>query len=306
MDTRTFKSNLLLILAAIIWGFSFVAQRAGMEYVGPFTFNAVRFALGGIGLIPFLWLNRSRRINSGENHPAPMPKTFRFGSLLVGLILFTGSSFQQIGIVYTTAGKAGFITGLYVIMVPILGLFLGQQSDTRIWLGAALATAGLYLLSITETLTISLGDLLVLISALFWAGHVLVIGWLSSRTDPIELAFFQFLACSLLSFIAALLVETITLWGIQKAIIAIFYAGFFSVGIGFTLQVIAQRHAHPAHAAIILSLETVFAAFGGWLILNEVLSHRAIAGCALMLTGMIVSQLNLKQENAQTPRSGSP
>jgi len=284
---------MLLLVAAILWGFAFVAQRAGMEHVGPFTFNGVRFALGGISLLPLLLRNRKRQVKS--ELPPENTKTVVLGGVLAGLVLFIAASLQQTGIVHTTAGKAGFITGLYVIIVPILGLFWKQRSNISAWAGAVLATVGLYFLSVTEDFTISPGDLLVLVSAFFWAGHVHIIGWFSARTAPIKLAFFQFFACSALSLIAAVFAEVITIQRLLEATIPILYGGVVSVGIAFTLQVVAQQYAHPTHAAIILSLETVFAVIGGWLILGERLSLRGLVGCALMLAGMLVSQLNIKR-----------
>jgi drug/metabolite transporter (DMT)-like permease len=289
-SSSTSKSNILLLLAAMLWGFAFVAQRAGMEHVGPFIFNGVRFALGGISLLPLILVNRKRR--SGNDLPSASRKIFTLGGGLAGLALFIAASFQQIGIIYTTAGKAGFITGLYVIIVPILGLLGRQRTDVGTWMGAVIAATGLYFLSVTENFTISPGDLLVLISAFFWAVHVHIIGWFSARTDPIKLAFFQFLACSALSLAAAFSTETISVQALSRAIIPILYGGLVSVGIAFTLQVVGQRHAHPAPAAIILSLETVFAVIGGWLILSENLSPRDGVGCALMLAGMFLSQIN--------------
>jgi drug/metabolite transporter (DMT)-like permease len=288
-SSRTLRSNILLLLAAVLWGFAFVAQRAGMEHVEPFIFNGVRFALGSTSLLPLILVNRKRR--SGNDLPSASKKVFALGGGLAGLALFIAVSFQQIGIVYTTAGKAGFITGLYVIIVPILGLLGRQRTDVGTWMGAVIAAAGLYFLSVTENFTISPGDLLVLISAFFWAVHVHIIGWFSARTDPIKLAFFQFLVCSVLSLAAAVSTETISVQALSRASIPILYGGLVSVGIAYTLQVVGQRHAHPAPAAIILSLETVFAVIGGWLILGENLSPRSGVGCALMLAGMLLSQL---------------
>lgn len=282
---------MLLLLAAILWGFGFVAQRAGMEHIGPFAFNGVRFALGSMSLLPLLLRNRKRQ--RVDDLPVASRRIFVLGGGLAGLALFIAASLQQMGIVHTTAGKAGFITGLYVIIVPILGLPWGQRPDISTWAGAVLAAVGLYLLSITEDFSISPGDLLVLVSAFFWAVHVHIIGWFSARTDAIKLAFFQFVACSVLSLITAVFAETITAQGLFKAIIPILYGGLVSVGVAFTLQVVAQRYTYPAHAAIILSLETVFAAIGGWLILGEILSLRGLTGCVLMFAGMLVSQLNL-------------
>ena len=284
MRSNSLRADLLLLLTAFIWGFAFVAQRMGMEYVGPYLFNAARFALGCLPLLPFVAQNASGPLLPHLLRAAP-------GSLLAGLFLFAGSSLQQVGIVYTTAGKAGFITGLYVILVPILGLALGQQSGRTTWLGALVATTGLYLLSVEPPFSIAYGDALVLIGALFWAGHVLIIGRFAQQIDWAALAFLQFLTCSLLSFGVALAVEPVAWQPLVDAAWPVFYGGVLSVGVAYTLQVVAQRQAPASHAAIILSLETVFAALGGWWLLSEAMSLRGLAGCGLMFGGMLVSQL---------------
>ena len=283
MHPAKLRSDLLLLLTALIWGFAFVAQRVGMEYVGPYLFNGAGFALGALPLVPFVLKNTSKPRWSNLLRAAP-------GSLLAGLFLFVGSSLQQVGIVYTTAGKAGFITGLYVILVPILGLFLGQRSGRNTWIGALGASAGLYLLSIEPPLAIARGDALVLASALFWAGHVLIIGRLSRQIDWAALAFLQYLTCSVLSTGVAFLTEPIALQPLLDAALPIAYGGVLSVGVAYTLQVVAQRQAPAGHAAIILSLETVFAALGGWLLLDETMPLRGLLGCALIFAGMLVSQ----------------
>lgn len=289
--SQTLKSDSFLLLAAVIWGFAFVAQRVGMEYVGPFGFNGVRFALGGLALLPLLFRNgwRNSETSSRDGGAYSFPRLG--GGLLAGLVLFCGASFQQVALVYTTAGNAGFITGLYVVLVPIIGMALGHRTHAGTWFGAALAAVGLYLLSVVEPWTISPGDLLVLIGAFFWAGHVHLIGWLSPRQDPLKIAFLQYAACAGLSLIVAAAIEHNTLSRYLAAAIPILYGGVLSVGVAYTLQVVAQKHARPAHAAIILSLEAVFAAIGGWIILGETLTARAITGCALMFCGMLLSQL---------------
>jgi drug/metabolite transporter (DMT)-like permease len=292
MQTRTLKSDALLLLTSIIWGFAFVAQRVGMEYVGPFVFNGVRFALGSLSLLPLVYVHQKR----GNFANDPPLKIVLLGGMLAGLALFLGASLQQIGIVYTTAGKSGFITGLYVVLVPILGIFLRQPTQLGTWCGAVIAAAGLYLLSVTEQFTIAFGDLLVLIGAFFWAAHVHIISRFSRKIAPLKLALIQFTTCSILSLITALIFEHNTLQGIVGAGLAIFYGGVCSVGIAYTLQVVAQRHAHPAHAAIILSLESVFAVVGGWLLLHEHLALRGLVGCALMLIGMLLSQFHITGE----------
>jgi len=286
------KSNLLLLLTAVIWGFAFVAQRAGMEYIGPFTFNTARFAIGSISIIPLLIINQRKKIGKEKFLPLN-DKIFLIGGLSAGTVLFLGATFQQGGLVYTDAGKAGFITGFYVILVPILGLFIKQKTSLLTWLGAIVAIIGLYFLSVNETFETNLGDILVLIGAFFWAIQILVIGFYSTKVDPFLLAFSQFLVCAILSFITAIFSETIILHNIYSAYIPILYAGLFSVGIAFTIQVVAQREANPANAAIIMSLEAVFAVIGGWLILNESIDIRGLIGCILMFVGMILSQLYL-------------
>jgi len=283
------KANLLLLITAIIWGFAFVAQRAGMEYLGPFTFNTARFTLGSLSLLPLLLINKRRKFNHSQIISL-QNKTLMYGGLAAGIFLFLGATLQQTGMVYTTAGKGGFITGFYIILVPILGLFIKQKTSFLTWLGAVVAIIGLYLLSVTENLEINIGDILVFSAAFFWAGQILVIGFFSNKTDSIQLAFLQFLICALLSFISAIIAENVTFNNLYLAIIPILYAGIFSAGIAFTLQVIAQKEAHPANAAIIMSLESVFAVIGGWMILSESIPLRGIIGCGFMLTGMIISQ----------------
>jgi drug/metabolite transporter (DMT)-like permease len=291
LNTQIIKTDALLLLTAIIWGFAFVAQRVGMDYVGPFTFNGVRFALGSLVLIPFVVKNN--RLTPGSDKIPPPVATIDLivGGGLAGLALFAGASFQQVGLVYTTAGNAGFITGLYVVIVPILGLMFKQRTNSGTWLGALAAAWGLYFLCITDTFTIARGDFLELAGAVFWAAQILIIGWLSPRMDPIKLAGVQYAACSILSLVTASVIEEITMNSLYGAALPIIYGGALSVGVAYTLQVVAQRKAHPAHAAILLSLEAVFAVLGGWIMLEEILTRRGLLGCGLMLMGMLVSQL---------------
>ena len=291
MKVSTLKSDALILLASAIWGFAFVAQRIGMDYVGPFTFNGVRFALGSLVLLPLIMRNGIWKNASKKNTFSGGTKTLIFGGGLLGIILFSAASFQQVGLVYTTAGNAGFITGLYVVIVPTLGLFWGQHPNAGTWIGALLAAVGLYFLSVTEELTMSFGDMLELFGAFLWAVQILIVGWLSPKTDPIKLAITEFSTCSLLSLFTAFIFEEIVLNNLLQAALPILYGGVLSVGVAYTLQVVAQQNAHPAHAAILFSLESVFAAFGGWLILNETIGPRGLIGCMLMLSGMLLSQL---------------
>lgn len=282
------KANLLLLLAAAIWGFAFVAQRVGMDHVGPYTFNGIRFALGSLSLLPLILYFRSRE--QGKNNGGSILPAAKVG-ILAGLILFIAASLQQIGLVTTTAGKAAFITCLYIVLVPLAGLFLKQRVTLHTWLGCTLAIVGLYFLCIKEDFTISYGDLLELIGAFFWTAHILVIDRYAQKVDTLKLSCFQFATCAVLSLITALFTETFVWNSIAQAGIPILYGGLFSVGIAYTLQIVGQKTASPSHAAIILSMETVFAAIGGYLIIDEQLGFRELLGCALMFSGMMLSQL---------------
>lgn len=288
MQSKALRSDFLLLLAAFIWGTTFVAQRSAMDYVGPMTYIGLRFALGGLTLLPVIFQSFLR----GRHTELSSSRRFlALGGGLAGLALFAASSLQQAGLIYTTAGKAGFITSLYVVIVPLMGLFLGHRCQTSVWAGAALAVAGLYLLSIKGAFNIGRGDLLVLASAFFWAIHVLLIGYLAMRENPVHIACVQFFACSVLGLLSAGFFEDVTIQAICSAAIPILYGGVLSAGVAFTLQVICQRTCPPAHAAIIMSMENVFAVLAGWVILNERLSLRGFAGCGLMLTGLLVVQL---------------
>jgi len=285
------RNDLLLLSASVIWGFAFVAQRVGMQYIGPFTFNAIRFAIGGLALFPvILYLRKKDPPQVGKISAKPY-FVEKYGSLLLGMILFIASTFQQVGIVYTTAGNAGFITGLYVIFVPVFGLVWGKKTGIPLWVGALLALSGLFLLSIKSDMSMSKGDLLVLAGAFFWGIHVSLIGYLSPKLNALKLARNQFLICSFLSFGGALIWEQFSLSSICAALIPLLYGGFLSVAVAFTIQVVAQKKTHPSHAAIILNLETVFAALGGWIILHETMTLRAMTGCLLMICGMLYAQL---------------
>jgi len=275
--------------------------------VGTFTFNGIRFAIGSLSLIPLiismdkkkLSTNNSKKSveeNSKDNTDINRSNMILPG-IIVGTILFAGSSIQQTGLIYTTAGNASFITGLYVVIVPIMGLFLKHKIGKNSWSGVGLAVIGLYLLSINENFSISYGDLLEVIGSLFWAIHILAIDHFSNKIDPLKLSCTQFATNSILSIITALFVENITLAGISAALIPILYGGLLSVGVAYTLQVVAQKNAKPSHAAIILSMESVFGAVGGALILNEVMSYRGYIGCILILSGIVVSQLRFPSKD---------
>lgn len=294
------RANLLLGLTAAIWGFGFVAQRLGADHMEALSFNAARFLIGALSLLPLIWwLRRGRRrpVVAYPEPPAGPAVTPRvtdrrspwLPGMITGLVIFTAASLQQVGIASTTAGKAGFITGLYIVLVPILGLALGHRATIATWVGLALAVPGLYLLSMTEDLTIAAGDLLVLVGAFFWAAHILVIDHFVRTVDALELSAVQFLTCGTLSGGLALIVEAAPFSGLGPALGAVLYGGLLAVGVAYTLQVVAQRHAKASHAALLLSLEAVFGAIGGWLLLSETMSPRMLLGCALMMAGIVVS-----------------
>ena len=288
MSRDTLRVNGLLLLTALIWGFGFVAQRLGMDHIGPFAFNGIRFILGGLCLLP-LALREKPAPEGRRIHPLK-------AGLWVGVLLFIAAAAQQIGLVYTTAGKAGFITGMYVVFVPCIGLALGRRYAWPVWAGAALAAVGLYLLSVRGPLRLEAGDALELLGALFWAFHVIALSYLAPRSEPVRLAMTQFYVCGLCSLALACLLEPLAWPAIRAAFWAILYGGAISVGVGYTLQVVAQRRAKPSHAAILLSTEAPFAALGGWLLLGETLTTRMLVGCVLMFAAMLIIQLAPEKE----------
>lgn len=281
-------ANLLLLLTAAIWGFGFVAQVLGMNYLQPFAFIGARFLLGALSLLPVIWF-LSRR-----SEAAPADRAYLlFGSCVLGVMLFVASSFQQVGLLYTTASNAGFITGMYMIFVPILGLMLGMATNWITWVGCLVAAFGLYLLGVDDQYQMGYGDLLQLAGASIWALHILAIDHFTKRAPGLQLACGQFVVCAVLGIAVSATVagETTTLARLLDAGPTLVYAGIITVGVAYTLQVVAQADANPVHAGIILSLEAVFGAIGGYLILDEMLDSRQLIGCAAMLAGMILSQL---------------
>jgi drug/metabolite transporter (DMT)-like permease len=290
MNKKALRADVLLLLTSCIWGFAFVAQRTGMEYVGPYTFNGIRFILGSLSLLPLIFFFKRKAARTGTAG-AVTRKRFLLSSLAAGVCLFIAASLQQIGIMYTTAGNSGFITGLYVVLVPIFGIFLGRKTGLPTWIGATFTLTGLFFLSAAGNIdSINPGDFITAVSAVFWTFHVLVIDALVRKVDPLQLSSGQFAWCGLFSIIVAFFTESFELSAALAGIIPILYGGLCSVGIAYTLQVVAQRDAPPAHASIILCLEGVFAAIGGVLILSEPLGRWTLVGFALMLSGMLATQ----------------
>jgi len=284
MKSHALRADILMLVTAMIWGVSFVAQRLGMDAIGPFLYTGLRFALGALMLLPLLaW--------SARRGAQPFNRGLLLAGLAIGTALTLGINLQQVGLLFTSVTNSGFITGLYVIIVPLLGLLLGHRTGTGTWLGAALAVIGMAMLSIGPDFKVASGDWLQLAGALVWGCHVLLVGLFASRYDAIRLAFLQFVTCSVVSMALALVFEEIHWDAIVQAGPALLYGGLLGVGTGFTLQVIAQKHAIASHAAIILSLEAVFAAIAGAIFLDESLHARGYFGCALMLAGMLVAQL---------------
>ena len=281
------RANLMLLTTALIWGVAFVAQSVGMDYIGPFTFNCVRSLLGGLVLLPCIFL--LDRLDGGKT--AAQKKWPVLGGVCCGVVLAVASSLQQIGIAHTSVGKAGFITALYIVIVPLLGLLGGKRVGGRIWAAVALAVAGMYLLCITESFTIGLGDLLVLLCAFCFSIHILVIDHFSPNVDGVRMSCIQFFTAGILCGVPMLLFESPNLTDICAAWAPIAYAGIMSCGVAYTLQVVAQKHTDPTVASLLLSLESVISVLAGWVLLGQALSPRELTGCALSFFAIILAQL---------------
>lgn len=288
LTLKNWKSPVLLLLTATIWGVAFVAQSVGMDYVEPFTFNGVRNLLGALVLLPVIY-GMSGKKNAAEEKKES--KTLWLGGVLCGLCLCVASSLQQIGIQYTTAGKAGFLTAMYIIIVPVLGLFLRKKCSPFVGISIVLATVGLYLLSIKEGFSIGKGDIYVIFCAVVFSLHILVIDYFAPKCSGVKLACIQFLVCGVLCSVIALVVEAPTLSGILAAWLPITYAGVMSCGVAYTLQIIGQKGMNPTVASLILSLESVISVLAGWLLLHQTLSAREMIGCVIMFGAIILAQL---------------
>ena len=288
MKTKA-KSTFLLFLTAIIWGFAFVAQRVGAEFVGAFTFNGIRFLLGSISLIPVILLFEREKFDKSKFLKTLVP------GLLAGVVLFIASTLQQLGVEWTgSAGKAGFLTGLYIVLVPVIRFFMGKKTSIFTCFGAIFALVGLFFLCMTgDELSFGKGDIVLIIGAFFWAAHILVVDKFVNDISPLKFSMMQFLVCGLLSVICAVCTETIEIAAVKSAGVPILYGGLMSVGVAYTCQILGQRDADPTFASIVFSTESVFSAIGGAIILNEIMSGRGYAGCIFIFIGIILSQLNL-------------
>lgn len=290
-----YKGQICLLLAAVIWGSAFIFQKMGMDHIGPFTFGIFRFILGSLALLPVIWVyGRMNARRPAEKRAELTPwsdRTLLVGSLLCGIANFVAGSLQQIGIVYTTAGKAGFITSLDIVIVPVFMLFLRQKIARTTWLGIAIALVGVWLLCVTESFTIAKGDAYVMGCAIAYSFQILLIDHYAERVDVLKLSFLQFFLAGVLSIPAALFTESIVLADIIACAGPILYVAFLEVSIAFTLQVAGQRYTSPAIAAIIMSLESVFAAVCGALFLQETMTGRELAGCIIMFAAFIISQI---------------
>ncbi len=308
MKSTKLKHSLLLLLAATIWGFAFVAQSVGMDYVKPFTFNGVRSAIGALFLVPCIFLFQKRTESATnsvqKSSDASAAKTtvsvqttgsrkdLLIGGICCGVVLAIASSLQQIGISYTTVGKAGFLTAIYIVLVPILGLFLKKKCSPFVWISVALALVGLYLLSMTDGFgSIGKGDLLLIAGSFLFAVHILVVDYFSPRCNGVALSCIQFFVCAIVCLVPAFLFEQPSLSSILAAWAPILYAGVLSCGVGYTLQIIGQKGMNPTIASLILSLESTISVLAGWLLLGQTLSTRELAGCGIVFVAIILAQL---------------
>lgn len=294
MQKKNWKNPVALALAAVIWGFAFVSQSVGMEYVGPFTFNSIRNLMGALVLVPVILIGerRNKKENAALDKESPKAKSVLLvGGLCCGAALFVSSSAQQIGIMYTTVGKAGFITALYIILVPVVSLFFGKKSRPAVWISVALAVVGFYLLTMVGESDFTKGDAYVLACAFMFSGQILFVDYFAPKVDCVKLACLQFLVCGILSGIVMFIAESPSPQDIFRARIPLLYAGVLSCGVAYTLQIVGQRNYNPSIAALIMSLESVFSVLAGWLILGQTLSPLEASGCVLIFAGIILTQL---------------
>ena len=291
------KNLFILFLTAFIWGTAFVAQSVGMDHIGPFAFNAVRSYVGGIALIPVILFFNSRKTAQQRQTEQANRKTLILGGVCCGTALAVASLFQQVGIQYTTVGKAGFITALYIVIVPILGVFFHKKVGMKLWVSVVIAIVGLYLLCMTGSFALQLGDLLILICAFCFSGHILVIDYFSPKVDGVQMSCIQFFTAAVLSTVVMFFVEGVpSVQDVLLSWIPVLYCGVMSSGVAYTLQIIGQKGVNPTIASLVMSLESVIAVLAGWIILGESMSSREIMGCVLMFAAIILAQLPDKKE----------
>lgn len=286
------KSSLILLLTATIWGSAFVAQSVGMEYIGPFTFNAIRCVLGGLVLIPVILLLNKKNDAGAEKRTKEDKKTLWTGGIACGVILCMASNLQQFGIMEASVGKSGFFTALYIVMIPVIGIFIGKRPGIKLWFCVALAVVGMYLLCMKDgSFTIERADIMLLLCALTFSFHILVVDYFSPKVDGVKMSCIQFFVCGALSAVGMIFTETPDISNIQAAWLPLLYAGILSCGVGYTLQIVGQKGVNPVIASLIMSLESVISALAGWLILGQVLSPKEILGCVLMFAAIIITQI---------------
>lgn len=289
---REFKSSIMLFFTSIIWGLAFVAQTYSMEFIGPFTFTAVRSFVAIIFLyLTYLFFNKTSK--SYREQKFDMKRTIR-GGVLCGLVFTFGINFQQFGLVYTTAGKASFLTALYIVFIPIIGLFFGKRINRKLLLCIVLAMLGTYLMSVKGSLSMNRGDFITIMSAIVFSIHILMLAEFSVDTNAVLVSLFQFAICGIISFLAALIFEEINISAILKSYIAILYVGILSSGVGFTIQLMALKELDPVIASMISSLESVFGAIFGWLILSQSMSKREIIGAVIIFIATLIAQLPIE------------
>lgn len=303
MDKKQIKGSLMLLLAAFIWGVAFVAQSVGMEYVGPYTFISVRFLIGSVVLVPVILLrDRMNRKKSGSKEPiCPLTgqakcdgqarKTLLIAGVLCGLALCSAATLQQIGMQYTSVGKAGFITAMYIIFVPIAGILFKRFPGYKVWIAVVLSAVGLYLLCMTEGFRLAIGDVYVFLCALLFTVQIMLVDRYSGQVDPVRLSSLQFLVTGVVAAVPMFALEQPTWQVLFAAAGPILYAGVLSSGVAYTLQVVAQRDTNPTVASLVMSLESVFSVLAGWVLLKEAMSGRELLGCVLMFAAIILSQL---------------
>lgn len=290
------KNAICLLMAATIWGVAFVAQSVGMDYVGPFTFNGIRCLIGCLFLVGWIWMNhltgKDKQEEKADERPIEQSRQLFTGGILCGVVMTVASMLQQIGLQYTTAGKAGFITALYIVFVPIASVFLGKRAHINVWISVLIAAVGLYLLCMKESLQFSKGDFYVLLCALAFTAHILIVDYYAPKVDGVKLSCIQFLVCGMICTICMLIFEHVSLEAVLGAAVPILYAGICSCGIAYTLQILGQRDMNPTIASLLLSMESVISVLAGLIILQQTMTGREAAGCVLMFAAILIAQID--------------